>query len=419
MIRLAAIPYRALSVCLAVMLALSPARAGEEVRIAAVVNDGAISQADLSDRIRLAEVAGNIPDSQETRDRLKPIVLKALVDEQLQLQEAARLKLDVPDPEIDASFAKIAQQNKMSADAFEQALGKQGIPVSAMRAQIKAQLAWIKVVQKVVRPRIDIASEEIDSELAQLKSNAGKPEYLGAEILLTVDTPDQDAAVKAEADRLVTQLRQGGNFALAARQFSQSAGAATGGDLGWVEQGQLPQNLEDALSKLRPGQISDPVQDVSGYHILLLRERGTVAGPEADKVKVHLVQIVMPAKNKDPEVAAKAQQITQDTKGCDAAKTLAQGMNDNVSGDLGEIKLSQLPPQILTAVSDQPVGTFAPPLPTPKGFLLLMVCGRDQPETALPSRDEIANQIGFRRLDQQQRRYLRDLRASAYVDIRS
>jgi peptidyl-prolyl cis-trans isomerase SurA len=398
------------------------AHATDLTKIAAVVNDAAISMDDLNNRIRLAEVASNIPDSPETRARLTQQILRTLVDEQLELQEAKKQGIDIDDKDVDTSFARVAEQNKMTAQQFTDVLAKQGVAVDTVKSQIKAQLAWVKVVQKVIRPRIDIPDQDIDEALARLKSNAGKPQYLAAEIFLAVDTPDQEAAVHANADKLVEQLRQGGNFALAARQFSQSAGAATGGDLGWVQQGQLPPDQEAALAKLRPGEISDPVLDSSGYHIFILRERGTVAGPDANAVKLRLLQLVILAKSATPEAFAaalgKATMLAGDIKGCDAAHAQAQAQNDGTSGDLGEIVLSQLPPTMVNAVQDLPIGQFTQPLKTSKGYLLLMVCERNVPDTVLPDRDEMANQIGYQRLDLQQRRYLRDLRASAFVDIR-
>jgi peptidyl-prolyl cis-trans isomerase SurA len=409
---------------LALSLILAPfvASATDLTKIAAVVNDYAISMDDLNNRIKLAEVASNIPDTPETRQRLTQQILRTLVDEQLELQEAKKQGVTIDDKDVDASFARVAEQNKMTPEQFSDVLAKQGVSVDTVKSQIRAQLAWVKVVQKVIRPRIDIPDQDIDDALARLKANAGKPQYLVAEIFLGVDTPDQEAAVHANADKLVQQLREGGNFALAARQFSQSAGAASGGDLGWVQQGQLPPDEEAVIAKLRPGEISDPIHDSAGYHIFLLRDRGTVAGPEAAAVKLRLLQLVVPASGTTPEAFATAQgkatMLGNDTKGCDAAKAQAQAQNDGTSGDLGEITMSQLPPAMVTAVQDLPIGQFTAPLKTSKGYLLLMVCERNAPETVLPSKDDIANQIGYQRLDLQQRRYLRDLRASAFVDIR-
>ena len=409
---------------LSLVLAFAPlaAFATDLTKIAAVVNDAAISMDDLNNRIRLAEVASNIPDTPETRARLTQQILRSLVDEQLELQEAKKQDVGIDEKDVDASFARVAEQNKMTAEQFSDVLAKQGVAVETVKSQIRAQLAWVKVVQKVIRPRIDIPDQDIDEAIARLKSNAGKPQYLAAEIFLAVDAPDQEATVKANADKLVDQLRHGGNFALAARQFSQSAGAATGGDLGWIQQGQLPPDQEAALAKLRPGEIADPVLDGAGYHIFILRDRGTVAGPDAATTKLRLMQLVVPAKSGTPEAFATAQgQATMlggDIKGCDAAKAKAAAQNDGTSGDLGEIVMSQLPPAMVSAVQDLPIGQFTAPLKTSKGFLLLMVCQRNAPDSVLPSRDEMANQIGYQRLDLQQRRYLRDLRASAFVDIR-
>ncbi len=399
------------------------ANAADVTRIAAVVNDAAITQDDLDNRIRLAEVAANLPDTPDTRAKLIQTVLKALVDEQLELQEANHQGIKIEEADIDKSFARVAEQNKMTADQFNQVLQSHGVSVASIRAQIKAQIAWIKVVQKVIRPRIDITPDQVDDSLNHIKSNAGKPQYLTAEIFLAVDTPDQDAAVRATAAKLVDELRHGGNFALAARQFSQSAGAASGGDLGWIQEGQFPPAFEEPIAKLRNGEITDPIKDVAGYHIFMLRDRGVVAGPDAAAVKLHLLQLVLSAPNATPaatqQTLAKASGLIADTNGCDAAKAKALTMNDGVSGDLGTVTLSQLPPQILNAVQNQEIGKFTQPLRTPKGYLLLMVCERKAPEIDLPSRDDVANKLGYEQMDMQQRRYLRDLRASAYVDIRA
>ena len=120
---------------------------------------------------------------------------------------------------------------------------------------------------------------------------------------------------------------------------------------------------------------------------------------------------------REPALVAGCPRASQELYPC--AKAKAQAMNDGASGDLGDVTLSQLPPQLLTAVQNQEIGKFTPPLRTPKGYLLLMVCERKEPTENLPSRDDMANKIGFERMDQQQRRYLRYLRASAYVDIRA
>ena len=96
-----------------------------------------------------------------------------------------------------------------------------------------------------------------------------------------MDTPEREDEVRRLADRLYEQIGQGASFTAVARQFSQSAGATNSGDLGWVQQGQLPEELDAALRQLRPGQATRSIRSVTGYHILLLRDQRTVAAGES------------------------------------------------------------------------------------------------------------------------------------------
>lgn len=262
--------------------AIAPPPARSVEGIAAVVNDDIISMSDLSARLQLALVSSGLPGTAEVRQRLTPQVLRSLVDERLQMQEASRANIAVTDKEIDDAFGRVAEQNQMKRDQLEKMLASQGVPRSALESQIRATIGWGKLVQRRLRPSIEIGEDEIDAVLRRIEANAGKPEYLAAEIFLAVDSPEREEEVRRLADRLVEQIGQGASFPAVARQFSQSAGATNGGDLGWVQQGQLPDELDSALRDLRPGQASRPIRSLTGYHILLLREQrttGTVLPP--------------------------------------------------------------------------------------------------------------------------------------------
>ena len=165
----------------------------------------------------------------------------------------------------------------MQRDQLEKMLASQGVPRSTLESQIRSTIAWGKLVQRRLRPSIEIGQEEIDQVIQRIQANAGKPEYLAAEIFLAVDAPEREDDVRRLADRLYEQIGQGASFPAVARQFSQSAGAANGGDLGWVQQGQLPEELDSALRQLRPGQATRPIRSITGYHILMLRDERAVA----------------------------------------------------------------------------------------------------------------------------------------------
>jgi peptidyl-prolyl cis-trans isomerase SurA len=200
------------------------------------------------------------------------------VDERLQLQEASRANVSVTEKEITDALGRVAEQNRMQRDQLEKMLSSQGVPRSTLEDQIRSTIAWGKLVQRRLRPSIEIGQDEIDQVIQRIQANAGKPEYLAAEIFLAVDAPEREDDVRRLADRLYEQIGQGASFPAVARQFSQSAGAANGGDLGWVQQGQLPEDLDAALKQLRPGQATRPIRSITGYHILMLRDERAVGG---------------------------------------------------------------------------------------------------------------------------------------------
>jgi peptidyl-prolyl cis-trans isomerase SurA len=154
-------------------MAPPPARSTEG--IAAVVNDDIISISDLTARLQLALISSGLPNTPETRQRLTPQVLRSLVDERLQLQEAARANMSVNAKEIDEAFGRVAEQNRMQRDQLEKMLASQGVPRSTLESQIRATIAWGKLVQRRLRPSIEIGQEEIDAVIQRIQANAGKP----------------------------------------------------------------------------------------------------------------------------------------------------------------------------------------------------------------------------------------------------
>jgi peptidyl-prolyl cis-trans isomerase SurA len=413
-------------------------------RIAAVVNEDAISVEDLDARLKLALISSQLPDNPEVRARLKPQVLRNLIEEQLEVQEAKRLNIRVERSEVDQAIENVAKANGMDRTAFEGRFKQAGIPLGTLRNQALAQIAWAKVIQKQIRPRVDINQEEVDDTYEKLRQNAGKQQFLMAEIYLAVDNPSQEASVRATADRLVDEIKRGANFGAVARQFSQSADAANGGDLGWVQEGQLGEEIDRTIREMRPGILSPPVRAPDGYHVLYMRDRGTVLGTSEggpretqgpspnDKLLLKQILLAPPQNQADAEkMVPQIKRLIETVQGCAAIDERAK--TDKLSGTLGTVRLKDLPAQVQQAVASVPEGRLAPPLQTPAGIALLMVCKRTAapdavqqtvvqtaPKTPqMPSKDQVLNQIGLQRLEMQARRYLRDLRAQAFIDVRT
>jgi peptidyl-prolyl cis-trans isomerase SurA len=405
------------------LLANDPARAAVEQRIVAVVNDQVISAQDLNDRLQLVTLTSGIPDSAQARARLAPQVLRSLIEETLQLQEAERLEITVEDAEIQRALANIAQRNQMTVEAMQRFFAQNGINLATLLEQVRAQIAWVKVVQRQIVPRVTVTVDQLDMAVEEARRNEGEPEYLLSEIVLPVDNPAQAQVVAQDAARLVQTLREGASFESLARQVSAAASAENGGDVGWIRSSAIPQELRNTLELMREGEISDPIPSSVGYYIFLLRDRrlnqAAGAGSTGD-VEVELAQILFPVDggaNLDA-LRAQAAGLRADLGDCAAMAETAANLNAPQSGRLGWLRLGDLPGGLRQAVASLPVGEVSAPLDGPEGIRLLMVCDRRDPQTESPQREQIAERLQRERVERLARRYLRDLRKEAFVEVR-
>ncbi len=393
-------------------------------RIAAIVNDDILTGTDLSNRMALAFFSSGLPPTPENQNRLGPQVLRGMIDETLQRQEAKKNSITIDSGEVDKAVAGIAQQNNMPPEQMSAFLASHGVKIVTLRSQIESSMLWSKVVQRELRPLVEVGDEEIDERLSQIAANAGKPEYLVAEIFLRVDNASDEVQVSTFAQGLVQQLRGGATFSALAQQFSQGAGALQGGDLGWIQAGQLSPELDQALLTMQKGQLSDPIRDSGGYHIVLLRDQRLSAGADASEVKLQLQQISIPAGEMTDD------QLLAMTKAAhDAANTTATGCG-NLERDvmakspsasvskLDDTELAALPAWLAATVQSLQVGQASDPVSIEGGAAMVVLCGRTQPTTGLPTRDQVLSQIGTERLELQARRLMRDLRREATIDIR-
>jgi peptidyl-prolyl cis-trans isomerase SurA len=401
----------------------SDAVAQNAQRIAAVVNDEVISVRDLNNRLSLLIATSNLEDRPETRRRLAPEVLRMLIDDVLKQQEAKRLNVVVGKEDVDQALARIERQSNLPPGKLREALANAGVKLSTLIDQVEVEIAWVKAVTRLERGRITIGEDEIDNELARIQQSAGKPEFLVAEIFLPVDDPAKEGEVGKLAERLAQQIRNGASFPALARNFSQGASAAVGGDLGWVRLGQLGTELDAALQRLQPGQVSNPISTTSGYYLLALRERRVAQGLPASNAKVSLFQVYLPI---SPDAAPadvdarmeEARKLSEPARSCTDLQALNRKGAPQVSGSLGEVEVSQLPPDIQKVIQPLQVGQKSAPFRSGNAVVVLMVCDRQGEDDSLRQREMIRRTLGEERLAAAAQRYLRDLRRAAFVDIR-
>ncbi len=394
-----------------------------EMRIAAVVNDDVISVADLASRVRMVMLSTAVPQTAEGARRLSAQVLRTLVDEKLEMQEARRKNITASKAEIDKAIAQIAQQNNLKPEQLFQVLKNNGIEKSALVNQVTASIVWAKLIRQMAADSDPVSDDEIDDALKRLKQDEKTPEARVAEIFLPVDNPDRDADVRAEAERLIAEMKQGARFSNVARQFSQSATAAVGGDMGWIHPDELSPPLAKAVTGMQPGELSPPIRAAGGYYLLLVLDRRGAGGvPSPDETVLHLVQVVFPLPTQPTEAQrraaiAQAETVRGTAKNCEDMVRIGKTEAPQLSSQ-GDLRLDQIAPGMRSMIMGLSIGQASQPILQKNGVGVIMVCSKNQPKAFVPTRADVAETLMREHLDLLSQRYLRELRREAFVDVR-
>lgn len=406
--------------------ALAQAQAPSVQRIAAIVNDQVISRYDLEQRLGLVVATAGVQPTAENLERIRPQILRALVDEQLQIQEATENNISVEDDDIKRSIERLGSRNNMSLDQIEKFLESVNVNIQTLRSQVYAELVWNELVQNRFGPRVSVTDTEVDTVLERIINQSEQASYLVSEVLIPVESPEDESRARAAATQLMEQLRQGGDVRAIASQFSQAPTAANGGDAGWIIDGQLSDSLNNALRSLNVGETSNPIRTPSGYHILQLRDR-RLGGDEQDPMDAVITIEAINIPFSDTLPRARLQRNGEAIRklldgpaiGCGQLEARGKAIDAEARFNrINERSMRSFPAPARPGLLAMKPNEWGTPQRTPDGVEIVIMCERKMVERQLPKRDDIENQLFNQELAMMSRRYLRDLRRSAVVEMR-
>lgn len=413
-----------LPVLMALVIALgSLPGSTQTLGIAVVVNDDVISIYDLESRMKMIIVTSNQKDTPQLRRRLSKQILNSLIDEKLKMQEAKRLDIKVDSDALEQAFGDMEASNNLPPGGLTDFLTKNGVDRLVLLDQIEATIAWAETINSLYRPQITIGEDEIDEVVNEIINSKGRPEYLASEIFIPINDPSKEREALNNASRILEQLRSGANFGALARNYSQSASAAVGGDLGWVRQGQLPQEIDKILIALKKGNVSAPVRSVAGYYLILKRNERIGQGlpPSQEKLDLRQVFLPLPQNSQQTDQAAlvqKANAMAGTAKSCADMEKLEARSGSPLSGSLGVVDTSSLPSDIQLVLKDLAVSVPSKAIIADGGVKFLMICKRTGTTGLEIVRPQIKQRLIGERLANSARGHLRDLRQAAFLDIR-
>ena len=395
-----------------------------ELKIAATVGDEAITTYDMINRAKLIISSSGLRTDPDTFRKIAPQALQGLINDKIIMQESNALAVKITDAEIEDAVKSVESKNKMEEGQLTKMLAEFGIPKSTLTDQITAQIALSKIKNIKVRPIIAISNEEVEDFVKAQSFNSETEEYFLSEIVLPVESPEDELVVKELAEKLYQELKAGKNFAAIAREFSQSASAYNDGILGWMPENQLPKEFLSELKKNELGVVSEPIRSIEGFFIIRAEEKRKQSSlSQENELSLKHFEIPYPEKKdakKINEVFTRLGKLTYEDNACNNPAKFAIGNGADYK-DYGFIKVEDIEPKIRPLVAELPLGVFSTPLKTPNSGLVFLVCEKIEniaPMIDDKKRAQAREALFYRKFDLQGRKYMRDLRRKTNVEIK-
>lgn len=392
-------------------------------RIVAVVNDQVITLTQLEERtsLNLRQLGMTSPNAQQ-RAAVSKRTLSGLIDEELQRQYATAARIKMTPQELAATKAKAVES--LGGQSNWNALTA-GLEQTA-NDKLAAETIWQKVIARDVQPRVQVGTAEADRLISEL---AKSRKVMDREIsVIQLNAGSDGTGDKAQLDKLTelkTKIAAGEKFDELARVYSEDKSAASGGNLGWFSSGELNPQLEEALDKLEPGQVSEPIRTPLGWYLVKLENvRSTKAVETGPQTQLELYLLATKAGEDSKQVEESLnKQAAALRKGFEVKAYFEKAEFKDTfpaSQALGWVVQNDLDPELAKALEDVEPGRWSEVVTVNGNMARIYVADSRQ---AMPAqlnayRERVMNNIFGNRVELEARRFMQNLRQRAFLDVR-
>ena len=405
--------------------------------VAAVVDSGVVLTSEL--RLRVAVVLENMRLVQEQtppeqRQPLPPVsvleeqVLEQLILQQIQLQRAERFGIVVNDEMLNQALTSVAQDIGLTLESLPSALAAESIDYAIYRQDTREQMILDQLQQRDVYASIVVSPREMDLCLARSSTSLAEDvDYNISHILIGLPSNSTQEAVddaSAQVEEIYARLEAGEEFSQLAITISDGQTALEGGSLGWRKGYQLPTLFADIVIAMEPGDLSEPIQSGSGFHIVQLNETRGAQVVIVDQLRVRHI-LLRPNEIMDGDATKqRLAGIREQLLAGDEFAPIAQAVSEDPGsaadgGDLGWVESGVFVPEFEQVLNSLQLNELSEPFETRYGWHLLEATDSRSYDTTEEIKEQrCVDQIRASKVEEERELWLRRLRDQAFVEYR-
>lgn len=364
---------------------------------AVTVNGTVITRYEVNQRRDFLRALNQQGDQQQ-------MALTGLISDRLQTDAAKKLGVTISDADVQAGMDEFATRGNLATADFLTTIAQNGVEPQTFRDFVKAGLLWREVLRAKFGGTIQISEAQVDRALAAGAASGGKLQVLLSEIVLPSDDKNDRNLI---VQRIQAKVKSADDFAFQARLYSKVDTAKAGGALGWLDRDVLPPAVTQALTRMKPGEMTGPIPQKGAITLYFLRDESQSAG---DAKGAPMVDYALLQPGGGLDLARVQQRVTS----CDDLYVAARGLQP-AALQRQTVPEAALPGILRGIVAGLDAGESALVSAANGTPALVMLCSRIPQSQVTPSRDNVRSGLINQKVNLLAQAYLEELRSDAII----
>jgi peptidyl-prolyl cis-trans isomerase SurA len=397
--------------------------------VSVIVDQGVVLESQISELITVVKRNAVLNNQTLPSDRvLRTQAIEKLILDNLQMQMADRMGIQISDPQLEQTIGNIAQAENMNVSQFREKIASEGVTFNTYREEIRKEIILGEVRRANVRRRVYVTPQEVNN-LVKLIDEQGdqQAEYNLGHILIEFAPEPSDTDIeqaKTRADKVIELLNSGSDFSRIATASSGGSRALDGGDMGWMNINSMPTLFAEAVQNKYKDDLIGPIRSGAGFHILKVKDLRGIEKVEIEEINARHILIapsIILSDEKAVEILKgfREQLLAGEADFSELAKEHSADPGSALKGgELGWAEPSKYVADFRDALANLEIDEISQPVKTQYGWHLMQLLEKRVGDATEKRKEEKAYNLLFqRKFAEESDVWLREIRASAYIEV--